>query len=176
MAGIWREGIDKSIERLVIGTRLCEVELDLLLLLEDEATAAASETISFSPVNDPGDETGEVQSKELINAVRDWIKSDVSSTMNGGALFQARVATNALGIVLRRMNANDADRSQDTSRAETLNLSVTELCRRLASGELDLASEGVLKYLRLRVLKKLSVDQPKYPGLNAALKKWQGER
>ncbi len=176
MAGIWREGIDKSIERLVIGTRLCEVELDLLLLLEDEAPEAASKTISFYPINDPVDETGEVQSKELISAVRDWIISDVSSNKTGGALFQARVAANALGIVLRRMNANNADRSQDTSHAEPHNLSVIELCRRLASGELDLASEGVLKNLRLQLLKKLSVDQPKYPGLYAALTKWQGER
>jgi aminoglycoside phosphotransferase (APT) family kinase protein len=49
MAEIWRSGMDKSLERLVIGRRTSETEVDLLLLLEEDAPETQALPITPHP-------------------------------------------------------------------------------------------------------------------------------
>src|SRR3546814_10336853 len=48
---------------------------------------------------------GEPTNREMVQAVRDWIESAIKPKAEGHAKFEAVVAMNALGIVMRDLDA-----------------------------------------------------------------------
>ncbi|MFA4940968.1 phosphotransferase family protein, partial [Brevundimonas sp.] len=161
MGQAWRSGADKTVERVVIGRRTAEQELDLLLLLEDgapEGERAAPLPPSPAAASAP---TGEPTNREIVQAVRDWIEASIKPGAEGHAKFEAVVAMNALGIVLRDLEAGV--RAEDAA-----------LAKALLSGATTLAEPGLLARLRRDVLDKCAVDSPKYAALAAARAQWGG--
>lgn len=161
MGQAWRSGADRTAERVVIGRRTAEQELDLLLLLEDEAPEgerAAPLPPSPAAASAP---TGEPTNREIVEAVRDWIEGSIKPQTQGHAKFEAVVAMNALGIVLRDLDAGV--RAEDKALSEAL-----------LSGTTTLAEPGLLARLRRDVLGKCAVDSPKYAALAAARADWRG--
>jgi len=161
MGQAWRSGADKTVERVVIGRRTAEQELDLLLLLEDgapEGERAAPLPPSPAAASAP---TGEPTNREIVQAVRDWIAASIKPGAEGHAKFEAVVAMNALGIVLRDLEAGV--RAEDAA-----------LAKALLSGATTLAEPGLLARLRRDVLDKCAVDSPKYAALAAARAEWRG--
>lgn len=161
MGQAWRSGADKTVERVVIGRRTAEQELDLLLLLEDgapEGERAAPLPPSPAAASAP---TGEPTNREIVQAVRDWIAASIKPGAEGHAKFEAVVAMNALGIVLRDLEAGV--RAEDAA-----------LAKALLSGATTLAEPGLLARLRRDVLDKCAVDSPKYAALAAARAQWGG--
>jgi aminoglycoside phosphotransferase (APT) family kinase protein len=155
MAEIWRSGRDRSLERAVIGRRASETELDLLLLLEDEAPEAARARIRpEAPA--AGEGRGEPSHAELIAALAEWVEGEVKPRASGRDRFQAAVALNALGM-LARDGVDVRDRA---------------LSDQLIAGRADLATPGLLARLRRETLAKAAADQPKYPSLAVARDKW----
>lgn len=158
-AKTWREGADRTLERAVISRRTSENELDLLLLLEDDAPAeeqarAVQAPEAFLP-------HGEAGYGELATAISEWLET-IRDQMQGHDRFQLAVARNALGMIAR----DDAylPKQQDLPLADAI-----------MAGEASLASPGLLAELRQRALEKLGVDVPKYPALAVARRKWTGE-
>ena len=94
-------------------------------------------------------------------AVREWIAGSVKPAAEGHARFEAAVAMNALGIVLRDLGAG--------TRAEDRDLAAA-----LLRGERTLAEPGLLARLRRDVLEKCAIDSPKYAPLAAARADWRG--
>jgi aminoglycoside phosphotransferase (APT) family kinase protein len=161
MGQAWRSGADTTVERVVVGRRTAEQELDLLLLLEAEAPGAErSRALPPSPPA-PADPAGEPTNREMVQAVRDWLNEAIKPGSQGHGKFQVAVAMNALGIVMRDLDSGV--RAEDKALAEAL-----------LSGAKTLADPGLLAALRRGALDKLAVDSPKYAALSRARSLWGG--
>ena len=160
MGQAWRSGADRTVERVVVGRRTAEQELDLVRLLEEEAPAAErARALPPSPAVLAAP-TGEPANREIVQAVRDWIEGSIKPGAEGHAKFEAVVAMNALGIVLRDLDAGV--RAEDA-----------ELAAALLAGTATIAEPGLLARLRRDVLDKCAVDSPKYAALAAARADWR---
>jgi aminoglycoside phosphotransferase (APT) family kinase protein len=160
MAAQWRSGADRMLERVVISRRTSEQELDLLLLLEEDAP----EEERARPVilNDwTFNRAGEASAEEMAVAVSEWLAT-LKDKLTGHDRFQLAVARNALGMLERaaKLGPNESDPMGADA---------------MLSGKVTLATDGVLSELRRHALEKLTADVPKYPALAHARAKWTGE-
>lgn len=160
MAAFWRSGQDRMLERVVISRRTSEQELDLLMLLEEDAPEEERSRKIHSPLvleRQPG----EASSEELATAISEWITS-LKSKLEGHDLFQLAVARNALGIIGRDSR-------------NVVDIRSSQLCKEIAKGAQSLSTPWLLQKLKQNACDKLHVDVPKYPALEVARKKWTGE-
>ena len=160
-ARMWRLGEDRMLERVVISRRTSEQELDLLLLLEEDAPEA-EQARALPPSDSQPPAHGEADAGEIAEAVREWLAT-IKHRMEGHDRFQLAVARNALGMIARgaraQIQAEDALLAQD-----------------ILDAEATLAKPGLLAMLRRGALDKLRADVPSYPMLALAEAKWRGER
>jgi Domain of unknown function (DUF6285) len=118
---------------------------------------------------------------ELLEAIADFLTTDVEPHVPDWLRFQLRVARNSLTIVRRELEHEDeylleelrglnkllGDAPHPDSPA-TLRLAVLarndELCRRISAGDFDQpeARQGLLEHLRTVVDNKLRVSNPRY--------------
>lgn len=160
MAKIWRNGEDRMLERVVISRRTSEQELDLLMLLEEDAPeeerarALPKPQLSF-------EYNGEAWPGELAIAVSEWL-STIKDELTGHDRFQLAVARNALGILARAEQSGGSTISPEEARL-------------VFSDGLSVATPEYLALMRREVLDTVSIDSPKYPALAVARKKWTGE-
>ena len=185
MAEIWRSGLDASLERAVIGRRASETEVDLLMLLEEDAPEIEkhrhAEPVSpggdFVPASNfaapegintlrqfQGDDEGKIRvgepsASELLEAISRWIEADIKPSAQGRNRFMVAVALNAIGM-LRREAENGVD------------IHDKALSDELQTGAKSLATPGLLSKLRHDALAKLAADQPKYSALAKARAIW----
>jgi aminoglycoside phosphotransferase (APT) family kinase protein len=158
MAEIWRTGADPSLERAVIGRRTSENELDLLLLLEAEASdpERLPQSLEQPP---PPRRMGEPGTVEMLEALRHWVETDVKPDRQGRDKFMAAVAMNALGMLIRE--ASQPVEAHDKALADAI-----------MGGRVTLATPGMLANLRSRALRKAANDAPKYAALAKARALW----
>lgn len=162
MGAAWRSGADRSLERVVVARRTAEQELDLLLLLEEEAPETERNHKLPPPTAVAHAAQGEPSAAELVTAVREWLAGDIKPGAQGRGKFMVAVAMNALGIAVRELErpVEYADKA---------------LADALLSGQRTLAEPGLLARLRRQSLDKLAGDMPKYPALALARAKWGTE-
>ena len=160
MAKVWREGHDRMLERVVISRRTSEQELDLLMLLEEEAPQVERDR-PLPPETPAMEREGEASTGEIATAIAEFLAT-VKHRMEGHDRFQLAVARNALGMIAREEAAGVAIADRDLAQA-------------LLAGTCDLADPGLLARLRRRALGKLAADIPKYPALASAKAQWTGE-
>ena len=158
MAEIWRSGADASLERAVIGRRASETEVDLLLLLEEDAPLEERRPIAL-PTTNQSRRSGEPSSVEMLEALQKWIAEDVKPKAEGRNRFMAAVAINALGMLQREAANPVAVHDKALSDA-------------LLAGTQNLATPGLLAKLKTQALAKLAADQPKYSALAKARALW----
>jgi|APDOM4702015159_1054818.scaffolds.fasta_scaffold568529_1 hypothetical protein len=106
---------------------------------------------------------------DLLAAVASYLREQAFPLLQGQAAFHARVAANALDIVRREMALAPAAEVAETERLRDLlgaQGSLDELnrllCQRIASGEMDPQTPGLVPHLWRVTLDKLAVDQPGY--------------
>ena len=106
---------------------------------------------------------------ELIKAVADFLRSDIVPEISGHLAFKLRVAINALDLVTRQLTLepdSDAAEKERLSRLLGAQGPVGELtgalAARIASGQADLQTPGLVDHLWATTLAKLAVDQPNY--------------
>ncbi|SKB28431.1 phosphotransferase family protein [Sphingopyxis flava] len=160
MGQAWRSGADTTVERVVVGRRTAEQELDLIRLLDEEAPEAERQRPLPPSADRAQTPVGEPTNREMVAAVRDWIESAIKPKAEGHAKFEAVVAMNALGIVMRDLDAGVG--AEDRTLAEAL-----------MSGAATLAEPGLLARLRRAVLDKCAIDSPKYAALATARADWR---
>src|SRR6202040_3650295 len=107
--------------------------------------------------------------KELIKAVADFLRADITPLISGHNAFKLRVAINALDLVTRQLTLeqdSDAAEAAGLSRLLGTRGSLSELNRtladRIAKGEVDLQTPGLADHLWQTTMDKLAVDQPNY--------------
>ncbi len=161
MAAQWRSGADRMLERVVISRRTSEQELDLLLLLEEDAPEAERQKYA-DPMLEMHLGSGEATKGDIATAISEWLET-IKPHLSGHDRFQLAVARNALGMIAR----DDAIQPQGSmERPEAQDI---------LAGERTLASPGLLCHLKAMAIEKLSADSPKYPALAHARQKWTGE-
>ena len=120
-------GAHRSVELAAIGRRVCEQEWDLLMLLEPDSArrAAASRPRPTGAAQPSPAPYGRPTASELLEAVREFLQGAVLPQTSGQLSFHARVAANAVAIVLRELNAGsirpDADLAAVAARLAVAN-------------------------------------------------------
>ncbi len=106
---------------------------------------------------------------ELIRAVADFLRNDITPMISGHNAFKLRVAINALDLVTRQLTLTEGSDAAEAGRlAKLLGASGTlieqnrALADKIAKGEIDLATPGLADHLWQTTLAKLAVDQPNY--------------
>jgi hypothetical protein len=106
---------------------------------------------------------------ELIKAVADFLRNEITPAISGHNAFKLRVAINALDLVTRQLALQSQGDAAEAARlAQLLGMqgSLAELNRaladRIARGEADLGTPGLPDHLWQTTMDKLAVDQPNY--------------
>ena len=106
---------------------------------------------------------------ELLKAVADFLRNEITPAIKGHNAFKLRVGINALDLVTRQlMLADDGDAAEHARLKQLLGAdgSLIELNRalseKIAKGEVDLATPGLSEHLWQTTMDKLAVDQPNY--------------
>ena len=106
---------------------------------------------------------------ELIKAVADFLRNEITPVIKGHNAFKLRVGINALDLVTRQLSLADASDAAEAARLKALlgmQGSLLELNRvlsdRIAKGEVDLQTPGLADHLWQTTMDKLAVDQPNY--------------
>lgn len=152
-------GAERSLEHAVIGRRACEVEWDLLELLDPGGGARPAEAPPDAGLPTPHDRP---TADELLTAARAEIGDEVLGHVEGRDAFRLRVALRAMGIVERETRL----------RGRHAALRAMALARLGAADEAHLAAsvrEGsvaadgeTLAALRVLVRCKLEAANPRY--------------
>ena len=116
---------------------------------------------------------------ELIKAVADFLRNEITPVIKGHNAFKLRVGINALDLVTRQLALQGPSETAEAARLKALlgiDGSVMELNRalaeKIASGEVDLNTPGLKEHLWQTTMDKLAVDQPNY----ASYKREQGTK
>ncbi|WP_299196347.1 phosphotransferase family protein [uncultured Erythrobacter sp.] len=155
-AKVWRDGSDRMLERVVISRRTSEQELDLLMLLEEDAPEEEREASCY--LEETQDNPGEAMNGELAQAVLEWLET-IKPLMKGHDRFQHAVARNALKMIRR-------DEVYWTNPLDW------EKSKAILAGEITLNVPLELMELRQNAIEKCAADSPKYPALTLAKKRW----
>jgi hypothetical protein len=110
--------------------------------------------------------------RELVDAVRSFLETRALPELKGHTAFHARVAANALAIVVRELDSSVDSGAQELQRLKvllnadgSLDELNRELCRRIRAGELTLQSPGLAAHMEQTTRDKVAIDQPSYSGL-----------
>jgi hypothetical protein len=106
---------------------------------------------------------------ELIKAVADFLRNDITPVVSGHNAFKLRVGINALDLVTRQLVQEPGSDAAEAARLKQLlgsDGSLAELNRaladRIAKGKVDLQTPGLSEHLWQTTMDKLAVDQPNY--------------
>ena len=106
---------------------------------------------------------------ELIKAVADFLRNEITPVIKGHNAFKLRVGINALDLVMRQLALEPDSNAAEAGRLSGLlgmQGSLGELNRaladRIANGEMDLQTPGLSDHLWQTTMAKLAVDQPNY--------------
>jgi len=168
MAEHYRTGPDQSVERPAIGRRSSECLVDCINLIIPGKVEL---------VEDPGNIDEDMpRVDELVLSVRDFLRQEVMSQLQGRNQFLARVAGNSLDIALRDMATGTEHRRREHDRLkdyfksqDPLTVLRRRLVKALRNGEISINDERIKEHLRQTVVNQIAIDQPKYSGFLKAI-------
>ncbi len=102
----FRTGPDHSMERAMIGRRSSETEIDLLALAGSE--------------EERDDMQDEPTPTELIKAVADFLRTEITPAIKGHNAFKLRVGINALDVVTRQLALEGGGDAAEAARLQQL--------------------------------------------------------
>jgi hypothetical protein len=106
---------------------------------------------------------------ELLKAVAEFLRNEITPAIKGHNAFKLRVGINALDLVTRQLTlADDGDTAEHIRLRQLLGADgpLLELNRalsdKIAKGDVDLQTPGLSEHLWQTTMDKLAVDQPNY--------------
>ena len=106
---------------------------------------------------------------ELIKAVADFLRNEITPQIKGHNAFKLRVGINALDLVTRQLALAEGGDTAELVRLKQLlgtDGALLDLNRalsdKIAAGEVDLQTPGLAEHLWQTTMDKLAVDQPNY--------------
>jgi hypothetical protein len=100
---------------------------------------------------------------ELLDAVREFLESEVLAVTEGRVRFHVRVAANVVAMVARELVLGPEQAAAHAARLEALGVhSDAELAASIRSGALDGRADQVRAAVRATVADKLAVANPRY--------------
>lgn len=169
MTDLYRKGPDRSAERIAIGRRSSECQMDLVNLL---IPGPVLPLVAEGPVED----LEMPRAEELLASVVGFLRDEVAAAAKGRVSFLAKVAANSLEIVQRELALGARRREREQAGLEGLlghggELAVLrwELIEGLRSGRTALDLAKLDGHLRQSVGDQIAIDQPRYPGYRGAL-------
>jgi aminoglycoside phosphotransferase (APT) family kinase protein len=157
-------GTLRSVELAAIGRRVCEVEWDLLGLLAGDDSLDS--VLDQPPV--PSSETGGCvhdapTAVELLDAVHEFLVSDVMAGTEGRLRFHARVAGNVVAMVGRQLALGAGQDEEHGRRLDRLGVpDDAALADAIRAGTLDDRTDEVVATVTAAVAAKLAVAHPGY--------------
>jgi hypothetical protein len=101
--------------------------------------------------------------RELVEAVRDYLRDDLGPRSEGRDRFVLRVAANALSIAAREIDAQPSDRRAHAERLAALGVaSEAALSAAIRDGGFDGRQAELVDALWATTLDKLAVANPEY--------------
>src|SRR5437879_3038900 len=104
---------------------------------------------------------------ELIKAVADFLRNEITPVITGHNAFKLRVGINALDLVTRQLALEQGGDAAEAGRLKQLlgmDGALIDLNRalaeKIAKGEVDLQTPGLTEHLWQTTMDKLAVDQP----------------
>jgi aminoglycoside phosphotransferase (APT) family kinase protein len=164
-------GAVRSVELAAIGRRVCEVESDLLDLLpwtaasgDAGATPSAPDPpLSFSASGQRGGPHDVPSAAQLLDAVGEFLRSDVLAATEGRVRFHVRVAANVVAMVGRELELGGELAGAHAERLAELGVSSeTQLAAAIRGGAFDDRLAAVSDAVRATVADKLAVANPTY--------------
>ncbi len=164
----YRQGLDRSVERVTIGRRTTECQVDCVNLLIPGPVELVA-----APEQLPDPDMPRLE--ELVGATRDFLHGQVRDETAGRTRFHALVAGNALDIVYRDLHSGTEHRRREHKRLRRLldaEGSLLELrwklVRAIREDAIGLGDTGLHDHLRATVVNQIAIDQPKYSGFKTA--------
>ena len=109
------------------------------------------------------------QGADILAAVSRLLRDTLMPRLPPDAVFQARVAANAIDLVAREIRFGEAVEREALQRLQvlldrdgSLQELENELSLRIRNGELDLQNSGLAEHLWQTTLAKMKIDQPNY--------------
>ncbi len=181
-------GATRSVELAAIGRRVCESEWDLLVLMEvvtggrghlghvtgtpdrtarrSDATDTANGPLlqrGHGPLPGPDPLFGRPSLTELVDAVGEYLETEVMAAAEGAEHFEARVARNILAIVARQLHLGMDAAASHAQRLEKLEVEDdAALGTAIRAGRYDKDLQGLGMVLAPGVLDQLLVANPRY--------------
>ena len=151
----WTSAV-RSVELAAIGRRVCEVELDVLELLEPDVVRTATEEPGPEVLTSPAGPHDRPLAAELLEAVQEWI---AALPLQGQDHFLSRVASRALDVVRREVAWGPTLAERHAQRLAALGVeSDAELAAQIRAGRDD---PMVVRSVCDAVIDKLRVADPR---------------
>jgi hypothetical protein len=106
---------------------------------------------------------------ELIKAVADFLRNEITPIVGGHTAFKLRVSLNALDLVTRQLALEEGSDVAELARLSQLLVMQGSLAglnrvlaERIAKGEAGLQTPGLAEHLWQTTMDKLAIDQPNY--------------
>jgi len=168
MTAHYRQGLDRSVERVTIGRRTTECQVDCVNLLIPGPVELVAAPDEFPDPDMP-------RLEELVGACRDFLHGPVRGETAGRTRFHALVAGNALDMVYRDLHFGAEHRNREHERLRRLlaaDGSLLELRWKLVHAiredAIPLDDPRLHEHLRTTVVNQIAIDQPKYSGFRTA--------
>ncbi len=159
-------GATRSVELATIGRRTAENEYDLLELIDSRGaepkkrSEPEGEQPRPSRVTIPHDRP---TMAELVEAVREFLETEVMDSAEGGVRFHARVAANALAMVERELASGPHQAAAHAARVAALGMADdAALSAAIRAGRMDDRWDEVVASVSASVRDKLDVSHPGY--------------
>ena len=168
MTEAYRQGLDRSVERVTIGRRTSECQVDCVNLLIPGPVELVAAPDQLADPDMP-------RLEELVGATRDFLHGPVRDETTGRTRFHALVAGNALDIAYRDLHFGAEHRRREHERLRRLldaDGSLLDLRWKLVHAIRDeaiaLDDTRLHEHLRATVVNQIAIDQPKYSGFKTA--------
>ena len=164
----YRTGLDPSVERVTIGRRTTECQVDCVNLLIPGPVELVGPPDQLPDPDMP-------RLEELVGATRDFLHGPVREETTGRTRFHALVARNALDIVYRDLHLGAEHRRREHERlrglldadGQLLDLR-WKLVHAIREDRIALEDVRLHDHLRATVVNQIAIDQPKYSGFRTA--------